>query len=627
MTLLPELRALCGPLTAKRIFRTFAIYLVFALSGFLLASFSPETRLQIFGLGLMLPGGGFLAHADLSSWAGTLHTLTALCGLGGFAFAVFIWFGTGNVLAPPVVWLAFALAATSMNHGHVHTTALWLVIGIISVLFGLGSIAGLLLHIKGKRARQQANDYLSRNGQIIADAFKEKNPHPAELSLDDLKRMRFLLDRALQPLDEFNGFEWLDQFQTAAIRYQLNFLGYALSMAQATYAPAFQGYLTRAQENLILKQADHRVWRYWAIENMWGNLRLDADPVARENIMYTGFCALQMSLYHSASRQHSFMLPGSFKLSSTTGKTYSYDLPALIQALEREAKASEFHLIACEPNWIYPLCNTIGAAAVKSQAPDIWARHEPQFRQMLDQEFLTSSGRIVPCRSNYIGFALPLIGGAMPQAMPSFFLNATMPDIAMRQWLLLRRDIMDGATLQRDRFWKVDTGNYRFSRAAAYAATALTAAELGDTEVFEQCLSALDEECPVKSDDGSFYRPQASVWAHAVEFMARSTRTNSFRTLITTPVRKLEGLHISGAAYPSVLVASAHYTEDDGLRAVLYPGTNAPQHEIQLAGLVAGQTYYCKGTVERSFVADDTGKGKVQINLRERLEISISTMN
>ena len=64
-------------------------------------------------------------------------------------------------------------------------------------------------------------------------------PEPAiadrdrELSAQDVKLMRFLLDRALQPLEAFDGFEWLDQFQTAAVRYQLNFIGYALSMAQA----------------------------------------------------------------------------------------------------------------------------------------------------------------------------------------------------------------------------------------------------------------------------------------------------------------------------------------------------------------------------------------------------------
>ncbi len=38
--------------------------------------------------------------------------------------------------------------------------------------------------------------------------------------------------------------------------------------------------------------------------------------------------------------------------------------------------------------------------------------------------------------------ALPTIGGALPQALPCLFLNATMPKIALRQWLLLPKKII-----------------------------------------------------------------------------------------------------------------------------------------------------------------------------------------
>ena len=72
-------------------------------------------------------------------------------------------------------------------------------------------------------------------------------------------------------VDAFAGFEWTEQFQTSAIRYQLNFMSYALSIAQARYLPAFQGYLADAQHNLILKQQNHRVWRYWQLENTTRN--------------------------------------------------------------------------------------------------------------------------------------------------------------------------------------------------------------------------------------------------------------------------------------------------------------------------------------------------------------------
>src|SRR5262249_41442767 len=143
-----------------------------------------------------------------------------------------------------------------------------------------------------------------------------------ELSPHDLKLMRFLLDRALQPVENFDGFEWLDQFQTAAIRYQLNFIGYALALAQATRLPALRGYRDEAQRRLIDKQTDHRVWRYWALENFWGNLRTDRDPVARENIMFTGFCATQIAMYQAASGRRDYDRPKSFAMRHPSGRSF-----------------------------------------------------------------------------------------------------------------------------------------------------------------------------------------------------------------------------------------------------------------------------------------------------------------
>src|SRR5262249_37434904 len=147
--------------------------------------------------------------------------------------------------------------------------------------------------------RRAANRYLRQAGRETLISFRSGVAEAKELSPGELKLMRFLLDRALQPPERFGGFEWLDQFQTAAVRYQLNFIGYALALAQATRLPALGGYLDEAQRRLIAKQADHRVWGYWALENMWGNLRADPDPVARENIMFTGFCATQIAMYHA----------------------------------------------------------------------------------------------------------------------------------------------------------------------------------------------------------------------------------------------------------------------------------------------------------------------------------------
>ena len=43
------------------------------------------------------------------------------------------------------------------------------------------------------------------------------------------------------------GYDKVDQFQTSALRYQINHLGYGLVMAQCMYTPNFHGYLSQAQ--------------------------------------------------------------------------------------------------------------------------------------------------------------------------------------------------------------------------------------------------------------------------------------------------------------------------------------------------------------------------------------------
>jgi hypothetical protein len=335
---------------------------------------------------------------------------------------------------------------------------------------------------------------------------------------------------------------------------------------------------------------------------------------------------LQIALFQAASGRRDFSRAGAFSLSHPSGHTYAGDLPGLIGTLDRSYRRSDFHLVACEPNWIYPLCNTIGAAAMRAHDAQAgthrWTYHAGRFRNRLENEFIDLAGEFVPCRSVLTGLAFPVSGGAQPQAMASFFLNATMPDLALRQWLLLRRNLFAAnagrAALDRRRFWRIDVGNYGFSRAAAFACTALAAVELGDDQVATLCHAALDEECVAEVADDVFYRPNASVWFHAAEFFARSGARNALRNLVERPRDTAPRPAISGLRYPDVLVASAVSVEGGGLRAVLYPGKSDGSQSISLSGLVPGKTYCCAGAREKQIVADRDGNATVSIILAGR---------
>jgi hypothetical protein len=210
----------------------------------------------------------------------------------------------------------------------------------------------------------------------------------------------------------------------------------------------------------------------------------------------------------------------------------------------------------------------------------------------------------------------------MPLAMPCFFLNAIFPDLAVRQWLLLRRRLFDKkGRFQRNAFWRIDTGNYSFSRASAYTATALAAAELGDQEVYQQCLKALEDECPSVLKDEVIHRQHASVWAHGVEMMARAVTKNGFRDLLLHP-RKPTGPRLEGLSYPDVLVASAH-VDKGGLNAVLYPGLKNGIYEIGLAGLTSRGRYRISGAMIANIEANTQGEARFSIHLNGRTSVNI----
>lgn len=640
LALLPLRTRPWGPSTTRQLARLLGAYLTLVALGSALLLLAPQDALQIFGLGLLWPGAGFFAHADICTSIGMGHGLAALSCLGAFAFSLLIWFGTGNVLAPPVVWFSSAAWAASMRHGAIQggvLKAVFTSMGWVALVLALTMLAWFAFT---RRQRRLDNAYLAQQRGRLDQVFTVPPPSQGalpEMSLAHLQRLRFALDRALQADEAFSGFEHRDQFQTAALRYQLNFLGYGLALTQARFTPAFAGYATQAQHKLVLKQAQHRVWAYWALENRWGNLRGDPDPVARENIMYTGFVALQMALYQASTGCTAFSKPGALCLTHPGGTTYSHDFASLKFSLTQAYLPSPYYLIACEPNWVYPLCNMMGASAVLAHDAlhglREWHTHAAAFRHHLEAEFLDGLGRYVPCRSARTGLALPAIGGAMPLAMPCYFLNALAPDLARRQWLLLRRRLFDAnGRFRRRAFWPIDTGNYGFSRASAYTATALAAVELGDASVAAHCLAALEDECPSTLQEGVIHRAKASVWAHGVELMALAGVRDGFRQLITAPLATAgaeegRGPRLEGLRYPEVLVASAHADVPAGsLQAVLYGGLGDGVQRVTVSGLRANARYRVKGANVDQVQADALGSVGLAVPLLGRTCLSVTPL-
>jgi hypothetical protein len=591
---------------------------------------APQDWMQVLGLGMLVPGGGFLAHADICQLSAWGRYSAFLLSVAAFVVALCVWFGTGNVLLAPMVWMLTALWAASMDHGAIAPGLVGDVYRMLGWVLVACIACGLVWTLLARRQRRMDNAYLLRQARVVDQIFTANAPqNQPEMSLEHLQRLRFALDRALQPLDGFEGFEHLDQFQTAALRYQVNFLGYGIALTHARFTPAMGGYMGQAQQILIQKQEQYRVWSYWKLENLWGKLRWGADPIGDDNIMYTGFVALQMALFQASTGCHSFAQPGAFTLHPPSGEPYAHSLGSLLHCLDKGYAQSSFYLMACEPNWVYPLCNAISATALlahdKQCGQTRWNAHAQRFRHHLESEFLGRKGLYVPCRSTYTGLALPAIGGVMPLAMPCFFLNALAPDLARRQWLLLRRQLFNQqGQFQRRAFWPIDTGNYGWSRGAAFAATALAAAELGDEEVYQHCMDALESACLSTSSQGVIHRAGASVWAHGVELMARAGGCDQFSNLINRPALP-SGPRLEPSCYPQVLVAAAHPGAATGsLQAVLYGADRDAIQSVDVSGLRPFGLYATTGTQQSQVRADKDGKACLQVRLQGRTCVGIS---
>lgn len=622
-----------GPRTAQRLARTLAFYGVLVLLGVVLAQLGADVRMKALGLGLMFPGGGFLAWIDWTNSAFALPCALALGSLALFTMALIVWVGTGNVLAPPLVWIGAAVMSAlfggdwDASGQGVYAGAMlsaWLAPGLAAMIAGgLGSALMRARRRRRARARSDAlvTDEASRQANVVVAARSART----ELSLDDLRRMRLVLDRALQPVERFEGFEWRDQFQTAAVRYQVNALSQAMSYAGFAFAPAFHGYMHAGQDNLARKMLDPRVWSYWRAEALWGHFSRDDDPIRRDNIMLSGFLATQLGLAHAATGQRWFDAPASLVFEDRTrGRTHAYSRPEIIASLVDQYRRAPLGLIACEPGFVYPLCNAITAAGIAlhdaQRGREDWARLAPEFRHALQTEFTRADGRLVPLRSALIGFGAPALDGVLLEAYSCLYLNAVLPDVAARHWGIVRDKLRrDGIA------WAIppiDVGNYGFSRAAGLAACAAAAVEMGDGDIAARLLDALDEACPAKLAGGVVHRERASLWAHGVEMMARLGAAGRLAEMVSAGAARGDRPFIAAARYPDVLVARA-VAGDGALDAVLHPGAAHGFHQITLAGLMPQRRYAVRGIIEAEFDADAAGRAHLVLPLAGRTEICV----
>jgi hypothetical protein len=594
-------------------------------------------------LGLLLPGGGFLAHVDAGIGTAIVHVLLFVLSLLLVTVAYLTWVGTGNLIGVPIVWAALAGWAASMGGGHhpVWDGALVLV-PVLTVLLA-GTIA-LLVHRQHARAVARAPQVaamLAAHAPTTAVTAVEPSGLPVVEASDPdtLALQRFLLDRALQPVEQFEGYDRLDQFREGAPRYQTCLSSYALSVHGYVHTPAFLGYATEAQHRFGRKMQDHHVWGYWRVENFWGRLHLDPDPVAvNNNIMWTGWYAGMLGMLETAQEDASFSAPGGVELRHPRGRTSTYDYDAICENLLTNFRASAFTLFPCEPGWTYPMCNNFGAigliAADRLHGTDRWARVVEDYRRRLEQEFVTADGNLVAVRHTVLGMSVTPMNSTMPGCMASLYMNAVFPDLARRSYEIVRDrafHLRDGVIDVDLSLWDlIDFGNYKPSRFSSYAMLAAAAREHGDHEAADALLARLEADRPLTVVDGVGHHADRSVGAHATAVLARSLRANGLHDLVNVgkPEAWRTGPVLAAATYPEVLVARA-VSDGTDLDLTLDPGRPGPVRTDLGLGRLRPATRYTVTTdgpapvAPAEVVADATGAATLTVDLAARTRLRL----
>ncbi|MGH9138797.1 MAG: hypothetical protein ACRD0G_17430 [Acidimicrobiales bacterium] len=611
-----------GPRVGRLLKRTAVGFGVLWLIGSLPVILGAGHAVTAFGLGLWFPGAGFLYSSDVP-----LLVLTLVL----FAVAFLAWFGSGNLIAPLAVWLAAAGGAAARATSGPWE---WAEIGVPVITLAVVAVGLVGREREFRRARRRAEDrnrYLVRHTPVRAPHAAERRAR--EATVEDLAHARFALDLALQPHDDFTGYEFVDQFQTASVRYQINFNQYALAFYQATCAPAFRGYLALAQRNAIEKVTHPRVWRYWRLENLWGNLDPNPDPIRRDNIMLSGYLGLMLGLYESGNADPRYSDPGAL-IFAHGDRRFAYDYGTICEALVANFRRARLGQFACEPNWVYASCNATGFNSLVLHDRLHGTTHAAElydsYRRSVLDEFTTTDGRITAIRSSRMGFTIPSLTSTMADAGTVCWMTPTLADLANRTWAIVRNELVlrdrDGTPSLALRGWdKIDVGSYKPSDVTAHIMCLSAAREMGDETLAGELQAIVDARFQPRTVDGVTRYEAASTFSNLAAVVGRFNRVGGWSQNVAEgpDPRVVKGPYLDDAPYPQVLVARAD-TDGAALDLVLQPGGRAGRYAIMVRGLHAGSDYQVRGAVDIGAVADVSGAARLEVDVVGRTEVRVA---
>ncbi|EXJ68591.1 uncharacterized protein A1O5_08385 [Cladophialophora psammophila CBS 110553] len=203
-----------------------------------------------------------------------------------------------------------------------------------------------------------------------------------KLDASQAGHLRHFHNLVSQPDGEWHHFGTLEAQQEwdDAYRYQLATMAYATGVAHYHRLPAMRSAFKALLRRIIHKMLRREVWGYWFNTSHGGNL-LDpdlkelrkpwADPVIKENIMYSGHLLLMTSLYAMLFDDDEFEKEGSLTFHWSPlfwglgREDFTYDNRSLQEVIFQQMEENDWVGVCCEPNAVFVVCNQFPIIAMR----------------------------------------------------------------------------------------------------------------------------------------------------------------------------------------------------------------------------------------------------------------------
>ncbi|KAG9570109.1 hypothetical protein KCU61_g8314, partial [Aureobasidium melanogenum] len=211
------------------------------------------------------------------------------------------------------------------------------------------------------------------------DINLSKYPKLTKEQLGHLRHIHNLVAQADGEWHHMGTQEPMQEFLDA-YRYQLATMAYTLALTHYHHQPALRGVYKPLFRRIIHKMLRREVWGYWFTTSLGGvttdpslkELRKPwADPIVRENIMYSGHLLLMISLYAMLFDDDEFEKEGSLVFNwnplffGLGPETFTYKTQSLQDAILREMERNGWVGVCCEPNAVFVVCNQFPMIAMR----------------------------------------------------------------------------------------------------------------------------------------------------------------------------------------------------------------------------------------------------------------------